>query len=52
MSINNIFMEEIIKIEDISQLVGITEYERMKVLRGEFKSSLPIVEEIESKLSE
>lgn len=31
---------------------AITEYELTKVLREEFKSSLPTVEEIESELSE
>lgn len=39
-------------LEDISQPIGIAEYELTKVLREEFKSSLPTVEEIESELSE
>lgn len=39
-------------LDDISQPIGITEYELTKVLREEFKSSLPTVEEIESELSE
>lgn len=33
-------------------LAGIAEYELTKVLREEFKSSLPTVEEIENELSE
>lgn len=39
-------------LDDISQPIGIAAYELTKVLREEFKSSLPTVEEIESKLSE
>ncbi len=39
-------------LDDISQPIGIAEYELTKVLREEFKSSLPTVEEIESELSE
>jgi len=39
-------------LDDISQPIGIAEYELIKVLREEFKSSLPTVEEIESELSE
>ena len=39
-------------LDDISQPIGIAEYELTKVLREEFKSSLPKVEEIESELSE
>ncbi|MCM1278380.1 MAG: PDDEXK nuclease domain-containing protein [Robinsoniella sp.] len=39
-------------LDDISQPLGITEYELTKVLREKFKSSLPTVEEIESELSE
>lgn len=39
-------------LDDISQPIGITVYELTKVLRGEFKSSLPTVEEIEMELSE
>lgn len=38
-------------LDDISQPIGIAEYELTKVLREEFKSSLPTVEEIESELS-
>lgn len=37
---------------DISQPIGIEEYELTKVLREEFKSNLPTVEEIESELAE
>ena len=37
---------------DISQPIGIAAYELTKVLREEFKSSLPKVEEIENELSE
>lgn len=39
-------------LDDISQPIGIAEYELTKVLREEFKSNLPTVEEIESELSE
>ena len=39
-------------LDDISQPIGIAEYELTKILREEFKSSLPTVEEIESELSE
>ena len=39
-------------LDDIAQPIGITKYELTKVLREEFKSSLPTVEEIESELSE
>ena len=39
-------------LDDISQPIGIAVYELTKVLREEFKSSLPTVEEIESELSE
>ena len=39
-------------LNDISQPIGIAEYELTKVLREEFKSSLPTVEEIENELSE
>lgn len=39
-------------LDDISQPIGIAAYELTKVLREEFKSSLPTVEEIESELSE
>ena len=39
-------------LDDVSQPIGIAEYELTKVLREEFKSSLPTVEEIESELSE
>ena len=39
-------------LDDISQPIGIAEYELTKVLREEFKSSLPSVEEIENELSE
>lgn len=38
--------------DDISQPIGIAEYELTKVLRKEFKSSLPKVEKIESELTE
>ena len=38
-------------LDDISQPIGIAEYKLTKVLREEFKSSLPTVEEIESELS-
>ena len=39
-------------LDDISQPIGIAAYELTKVLREEFKSSLPTVEEIEDELSE
>lgn len=39
-------------LDDISQPIGIVAYELTKVLREEFKSSLPTVEEIENELSE
>ena len=39
-------------LDNISQPIGIAEYELTKILREEFKSSLPTVEEIESELSE
>ena len=39
-------------LDDISQPIGIAEYELTKVLREEFKSSLPTVEEIENELAE
>lgn len=39
-------------LDDISQPIGFAEYELTNVLREEFKSSLPTVEEIESELSE
>ena len=39
-------------LDDISQPIGIAEYELTKVLREEFKSSLPTIEEIENELSE
>ena len=39
-------------LEDLSQPIGITQYELTKILRDEFKSSLPTIEEIESELSE
>ena len=39
-------------LDDISQPIGIAQYELTKVLREEFKSSLPTVAEIESELSE
>lgn len=39
-------------LDDISQPIGIAKYELTKVLREEFKSSLPTIEEIESGLSE
>ena len=39
-------------LDDISQPIGIAAYELTKVLREEFKSSLPKVEEIENELSE
>lgn len=39
-------------LDDISQPIGIAAYELTKVLREEFKSSLPTVEEIENELSD
>lgn len=39
-------------LDDISQPIGIAEYELTKILREEFKSSLPTVEEIENELTE
>lgn len=39
-------------LDDMSQPIGITQYELTKVLREEFKSSLPTIEEIENELSE
>lgn len=39
-------------LDDMSQPIGITRYELTKVLRDEFKSSLPTIEEIENELSE
>lgn len=39
-------------LDDMSQPIGIAQYELTKVLREEFKSSLPTIEEIESELSE
>ena len=39
-------------LDDISQPIGIARYELTKVLRDEFKSSLPTIEEIENELSE
>lgn len=39
-------------LDDILQPIGIAAYELTKVLREEFKSSLPTVEEIENELSE
>lgn len=39
-------------LDDISQPIGISAYELTKVLREEFKSSLPTVEEIENELFE
>ncbi len=39
-------------LENISQPIGIAQYELTKVLRKEFKSSLPTIEEIEEGLSE
>lgn len=38
-------------LDDMSQPIGIAQYELTKVLREEFRSSLPTIEEIESKLS-
>ena len=39
-------------LDDMSQPIGIAQYELTKVLREEFKSSLPSIEEIENELSE
>ncbi len=39
-------------LDDVSQPIGIAQYELTKVLREEFKSSLPTIEEIERELSE
>lgn len=39
-------------LDDISQPIGIAQYELTKALREEFKSSLPTIEEIENELSE
>ena len=39
-------------LDDISQPIGIARYELTKVLRDEYKSSLPTIEEIENELSE
>ncbi len=39
-------------LDDMSQLIGITQYELTKVLREGFKSSLPTIEKIENELSE
>ena len=39
-------------LNDISQPIGIAAYELTKVLREEFKSSLPTIEKIENELSE
>lgn len=39
-------------LENISQPIGITKYELNKLLKEEFKSSLPTIEEIEKELSE
>ena len=39
-------------LENISQPIGIAQYELTKVLSKEFESSLPIIEEIEEELSE
>lgn len=39
-------------LDDVSQPIGIAKYELTKVLREEFKSSLPTVAEIESELSD
>lgn len=38
-------------LDDMSQPIGIAQYELTKVLREEFKSSLPTIEEIENELS-
>ena len=39
-------------LENISQPIGIAQYELTKVLRKELESSLPTIEEIEEGLSE
>lgn len=39
-------------LDDISQPIGIAQYELTKVLQGKYKSSLPTIEEIENELSE
>lgn len=39
-------------LDDMSQPIGIAKYELTKVLKEEFKSNLPTIEEIESELSE
>ena len=39
-------------LNDISQPIGIAAYELTKVLREEFKSSLPTIEKIENELAE
>jgi hypothetical protein len=39
-------------LENISQPIGIAQYELTKVLSKEFESSLPTIEEIEEELSE
>lgn len=39
-------------LDDMSQPMGIAQYELTKVLWEEFKSSLPTIEEIENELSE
>ncbi|MBS4980650.1 MAG: DUF1016 family protein [Lachnospiraceae bacterium] len=39
-------------LDNVSQPIGIARYELTKVLREEFKSSLPTIEEIEKELSE
>lgn len=39
-------------LDNMSQPIGIAQYELTKVLQDEFKSSLPTVEEIENELSE
>lgn len=38
-------------LENISQPIGIAQYELTRVLNGEFASSLPTIQEIEEKLS-
>ena len=39
-------------LDNVSQPIGIARYELTKVLREEFRSSLPTIEEIERELSE
>ena len=39
-------------LDDMSQPIGIAQYGLTKILREEFKSSLPTIEEIENELSE